>query len=295
MPISIRDDVVFIILQKINESSQNDSQNDTKSETEFSPTDFTGLGLTKADLLGHLDYLNQRQYIVAEFSGNAYGNQEDVPDVVNSDEVGFRIANTYGAKDGPLPHLIDFKRATLTPKGQHMLADMENDPPQALEEGPKVPVLTEHTPFLEKVKIKGSLPDIYDARDITEVVFRVMRDVMTTAEADRVQAELHDAVLPTDEKALQMEVADLWKDRNPLVGLLSRIRPPLKGPAPLGIDSKLFLTRIDNEAGVPKTVNAEIVVSAVFSATKDELSQERIQAVAHWLPEGKVRDIWQAA
>ncbi|MGB3312551.1 MAG: DUF2267 domain-containing protein [Nodosilinea sp.] len=291
MPIAIRDDAVFIILEKISDFNQSDQQ----GEMNFSPTDFTGLGLTKSDLLGHLDYLNQRQYIDAEFTGNAYGNQEDVPSVVDSDEVGLRIANTLGAEDGPLPHLITFKRATLTEKGKHMLKDMEEKPPKDLEQGPKVPLISEHTPFLEKVKVKGGLPDIYDARDITETVFRVMRDVMTTAEADRVQAELHDSVLPTDEKALQMEVADLWKDRNPIVGLLSRIRPPLKGPAPIGIDSKLFLTRVDNEAGVPKTVNAEIVIAAVFSATKDELSPERIEAVAQWLPEGKVREIWQAA
>ncbi|MBE9110255.1 DUF2267 domain-containing protein [Nodosilinea sp. LEGE 07298] len=291
MPIAIRDDAVFIILEKINDFNQNDQQ----GEINFSATDFTGLGLTKSDLLGHLDYLNQRQYIDAEFTGNAYGNQEDVPSVVDSDEVGFRVANTFGAEDGPLPHLITFKRATLTEKGKNMLKDMEEKPPKDLDQGPKVPLINEHTPFLEKVKVKGGLPDIYDARDITETVFRVMRDVMTTAEADRVQAELHDSVLPTDEKALQMEVADLWKDRNPIVGLLSRIRPPLKGPAPIGIDSKLFLTRVDNEAGVPKTVNAEIVVSAVFSATKDELSPERIEAVAQWLPEGKVREMWQTA
>ncbi|MGB5973656.1 MAG: DUF2267 domain-containing protein, partial [Nodosilinea sp.] len=179
--------------------------------------------------------------------------------------------------------------------GQNMLKDMEEKPPKALDKGPAVPLVTEQSPFLEKVRVKGSLPDIYDARDITETVFRVMRDVMTTAEADRVEEELHDDVLPTDEKALQMEVADLWKDRNPIVRFLSRIRPPMKGPAPLGIDSTLFLTRVDNEAGVPKTVNAEIVVAAVFSATKEELSPERIEAVGQWLPEGKVREIWESA
>jgi uncharacterized protein (DUF2267 family) len=291
MPIAIRDDAVYILLKKIADFNQQGGQGDI----EFSPTDFTGLGLTESDLLGHLDYLNQRQYIEAQFSGNAYGNQEDVPSAVNPKEFDLRVANTFGANDGPLPHLIDFKRATLTEKGQSMLADMEANPPEDLDQGPKVPLLNEHTPFLEKVKIKGGLPDIYDARDLTETVFRVMRDVMSTAEADRVEAELHDEVLPTEEKALQMEVADLWKDRNPIVGLLSRIRPPLKAPAPLGIDSTLFLTRVDNEGGVPKTVNAEIVVSAVFSATKDELSPERIEAVAAWLPEGKVREIWQAA
>lgn len=291
MPITIRDDAVYIILRKIDQANQNGQS----GELNFVQTDFTGLGLTISDLLGHLDYLNQKQYINAEFSGNAYANQSDVPSVVNPEEVNFRVANTLGAEDGPLPHLITIERASLTQKGQQMLQDMEKNPPKDMKEGERVPMLDQHAPFLEKVKVKGGLSDIYDARDITEVVFRVMRDVMTTAEADRVQAELHDVAIPTDEKALQMEVADLWKDTNPIVGLLSRIRPPLKGPAPLGIDSKLFLTRVDNEASVPKTVNAEHVVRAVFSATKDELSQERIQAIAEWLPEGTVREIWQTA
>jgi len=30
-------------------------------------------------LLGHLDYLNQKQYIKAEFTGNAYANQKMFP------------------------------------------------------------------------------------------------------------------------------------------------------------------------------------------------------------------------
>jgi len=34
--------------------------------------------------LGHLDYLNQTQYIKAEFTGNAYANQEDVPSAVEA-------------------------------------------------------------------------------------------------------------------------------------------------------------------------------------------------------------------
>jgi uncharacterized protein (DUF2267 family) len=282
---------MFILLNKIDQASQ-DSQ---PAEVNFSSTDFTGLELTRADLLGHLDYLNQKGYIEAEFSGNAYARQEDVPDLVNPDPIDMRIANTLGAKDGPLPHLITFQRATLTEKGQQILREMQQNPPADLDQGKKVPLPNQHTPFLEKVKTKGSLPDLYDARDITNVVFRVMRDVMTTDEADRVQAELHESALPTKEKALQMEVAELWQDTNPIVRLLSRIRPPMQGAAPLGIDSKLFLTRVDNEASVPRTTNAEQVVNAVFSATKDELSQERIQTVAAWLPEGTVREIWQSA
>jgi uncharacterized protein (DUF2267 family) len=291
MPIPVRDDAVYIILKKIHEVNQS-SESD---HVNFSGTDFAGMGMEKSDLLGHLDYLNQKQYIDADFSGNAYANQEDVPDAINPKEVNFRVANTLGAKDGPLPHLITFQGAKLTEKGEKMLAEMEANPPQDLQKGPKVPILDKHMDFLKKVMVKGNLSDIYDARDITEVVFRVMRDVMTTEEADRVESELQETALDTEEKALQMEVADLWRDTNPIVGLLSRIRPPLKAEPPFGIDSKLFLTRVDNEGSVPPTSNAEIVTGAVFSATKDELTQARIQEVANWLPEGKVRALWEAA
>jgi uncharacterized protein (DUF2267 family) len=291
MPIPVRDDAVYIILKKIHEANQNSESN----RVNFSGSDFAGMGMEKSDLLGHLDYLNQKHYIDADFSGNAYANQEDVPDLINPDEVNFRVANTLGAKDGPLPHLIEFQGATLTKKGEQMLADMEANPPQDLKRGPKVPILDQHTDFLKKVMVKGNLSDIYDARDVTEVVFRVMRDVMTTQEADRIESELHDTALHTDEKALQMDVADLWRDTNPIVGLLSRFRPPLKAQPPFGIDSQLFLTRVDNEGSVPPTTNAEIVTGAVFSATKAELSQERIQEITQWLPEGKVRALWEAA
>jgi uncharacterized protein (DUF2267 family) len=52
--------------------------------------------------------------------------------------------------------------------------------------------------------VEGSLADPYDARDLTEVVFRVMRDLMTTEVSDRVAGELHKETLSTDEKALQL-------------------------------------------------------------------------------------------
>ncbi|HEY9877860.1 MAG TPA: DUF2267 domain-containing protein [Leptolyngbyaceae cyanobacterium] len=291
MPIPIRDDVVYIILKKVQECDRGPGPD----AVNFTAADFAGIQLTPVDFLGHLDYLNQKQYIHAEFSGNAYGNQEDVPDAVKSKEVDFRIANTYGAADGPLPHLIKFKKAELTEKGEKMLQDMEANPPQSMQSGPQVPLPDEHMPFLEKVMVKGNISDPYDARDIAEVVFRVMRDVMTTKEADQIEAELHTEVLDTEDKALQMEVAELWHDTNPIVSFLSRVRPPLRGPGWTGITSGLFLTRVDNEASVPPTSNAETVVSAVFSATKDELSEDRIEEIAGWLPDGTVRDLWQKA
>ncbi|MBW4642117.1 MAG: DUF2267 domain-containing protein [Goleter apudmare HA4340-LM2] len=155
-------------------------------------------------------------------------------------------------------------------------------------------IADEHRSFLEKVLVRGGFADLYDARDFSEVVFRVMRDLMTTEASDRVEAELHTEAMTTNEKALQLEVADLWKDTNPIVGFLSRIRKPLRGPAPIGIDSNLFLTRIANEAGIPGTIKVEQALKAVFSATKAELSPERVQEIADWLPD-RVRELWEQA
>lgn len=283
MPIPIREDVVYIILKKIQET---DGQG--KHPVDFTAADFAGRQLSQSDLLGHLDYLNQKQYINADFSGNAYANQEDVPSVINSDEVDYRVANTYGAPDGPLPHLIAFQQAALTEKGTKMLEKMDNNPPPALREGPVVPIATKDMPFLEKVMYKGNLSDIFDARDITEVVFRTMRDMMTTEAADRVESELHKTAEPTEDKALQNEIADLWNDTNPLVSFLSRIRPPLI------IKSDTFLFRISQEASLEQGLDPETVVKAVFSATKDELSEERVKEIAGFLPD-KIRELWENA
>ncbi|WP_373528786.1 DUF2267 domain-containing protein [Nostoc sp.] len=161
-------------------------------------------------------------------------------------------------------------------------------------EDTRAAIADEHGSFLEKVMVKAGFADPYDARDFTEVVFRVMRDLMTTEASDRVESELHTEAMSTDEKALQFEVSDLWKDTNPLVGFLSRIRKPLTGPAPLGIDSNLFLRRVANEGGLPGTIEVEQAIKAVFSATKEELSQERIQEIAGWLPD-RIRQLWEQA
>ncbi|WP_013322640.1 DUF2267 domain-containing protein [Gloeothece verrucosa] len=170
----------------------------------------------------------------------------------------------------------------------------EIDPTEVEDSRAVIP--EEHHGFLDKVMRQGGFADPYDARDISELVFRIMRDVMTTEAADRVEGELHEEAFETDEKALQMEVADLWKDSNPLVRFLSRIRPPLRqGPGHWKINSDNFLFRVANEGGLSPSQNREQVVKAVFSATKDELSEERIQEIAGWLPEGAVRELWEQA
>lgn len=284
MTIALRDDVMYILLNKIHQHDERGIHS-----VDFQPTDFTGRNLTIADFLGHLDYLNQKHYINAEFSGNAYAKQEDVPDLINEEAINFRIANTFGAPDAPLPHLIKFKKAELTEKGKRMLDRMKQNPPQALQEGASIPVIDTYTPFLEKVALRAELPDIFDARDLTTIVYRTMRDLMTTKVSKAVASELEvDTKEYAENKRLQQEVADLWRDDNPLVAWLSDIRPPLK------FDADTFILRVEKEGGVPRGTNGEKVINAVFSATKEELPHSRIEEVAEFLP-GKIKDMWQAA
>ncbi|MGB7088355.1 MAG: DUF2267 domain-containing protein [Phormidesmis sp.] len=129
--------------------------------------------------------------------------------------------------------------------------------------------------FLEKVMQKSDLPDIYDARDITIVVFRALRDLMTTEAADRTGAAFDDE-----------KIAKLWRDDNPIAATLSKLRPPLN------VDTKTFLRRIGQEAGLPKNVTAESVVIAVFSTVRDELSPERTQEISSFLPDG-LKVMWE--
>ena len=285
MPIGLKDDIMYILLKKIHEGDGSG-----KHSVDFKATDFAGRNLSPSDFMGHLDYLNQKQYIDADFSGNAYANQEDVPDFIDGgEEVDFRVANTFAAADGPLPHLIKFKRAELTPKGEAMLERMEKDPPQALEKGASSPIIDKYTPFLEEVALKAELPDIFDARDLTNVVYRTMRDLMTTEAAEAVETELHDEIEEgAKNKRLQDEIADLWKDDNPIVSWLSKVRPPLK------FDADTFIFRVEKEGGLPRGTTGEKVINAVFTATKEELSEDVIKQVSEFLP-GKIKDMWESA
>lgn len=141
-------------------------------------------------------------------------------------------------------------------------------------------------PFLEKVMSRAGLPDIFDARDLTVVVYRTLRDMLPTEKADRVRAELRERASGSDNPALGGEVAQLWQDTNPLVAWLSRIRGPLT------INRDSFLFRIENEGGLPKYVHPVVLVRAVFSATREELTPTTAAEVAQYLPED-LRELWE--
>ncbi len=263
MTITIRKDVAYTILKKINDSGQE------IHKVHFNDSDFTGLNIKEADFLGHLDYLNQNHFINAEFTGNAYAEPEHL------------------AAEILHPEPIKFKAAEITDKGHRLLEKLETESSK-INNQKAVPIAAKDMPFLEKVMLKGGLEDIFDARDVSEVVFRTMRDMMTNEAVEHVTQELHEPAEITTDKSLQNEIADLWKDTNPIVAFLSRVRPPLV------IKSDTFLFRIKQESSLQSSLNIEDVVKAVFSATKDELSQERIQEVAQFLPD-KIRQLWEEA
>jgi uncharacterized protein (DUF2267 family) len=190
--------------------------------------------------------------------------------------------------DANSPDLIILEQAMLTDKGRQPLKTMESRSPADGYGRPGVPIATENVGCLEKVMLFRNLNDIFDTRDLTVGVYRVMRDVMTTEAADRVGAQLQTEAQPTADRTLNMEVADLWKDPNLFVGLISRIRQPLI------VKDERFLFRIAQEGSRPEFTDAERVVKAVFAATKEQLSGERIAEISQWLP-GQVKQLWNQA
>lgn len=149
--------------------------------------------------------------------------------------------------------------------------------------------------FLQKVMAKANVYSLREARSLVEIVFRTMRDLMTNEVSDDVSSELHTPISSVNLPAAKGEVSDLWNDSNPIVRFLSKVRPPLS------FSDKAFLFRISAEGGLPQTtetspdiVSPETVVLAVFGATKDELSENKISEIADYMP-GKVRLLWEMA
>ncbi len=260
MTIELKEDIAYILLKKMGDRPESDRP----LPLNLSATDFVGRDTNHSEILAHLDYLNQKGYINADFDGDAYAN----------------------SGPNPLPDNVELEAVELTPSGRDLLKKMSETPPENLNVGPSTEIATKDMDFLKKVMLKGHIDNLYDARDFTEVVFRTMRDLMTTEATGHVASELHTEATHTEKKAAQEEVADLWEDSNPIVRFLSNIRPTLK------FDDDTFLYRVEKEGGLPKTTGPNTVVKAVFSATKDELSSERIAEIAGFMP-GKIRTLWE--
>lgn len=144
---------------------------------------------------------------------------------------------------------------------------------------------TNQKTFLEKVMSQTGLQTTNETQVATKVVFRILRDLMPTEEIDKVEQELK-----TEAPKADMEIADLWNDPNVMVAFFSRVSPLRQ----LSIDRDTFMLRLKQEGALPETAEPESVTRAVFSATKEELPQERITEVANLLPEG-IRQLWEQA
>lgn len=151
------------------------------------------------------------------------------------------------------------------------------------------------TPFLHKVKLKGHFEDISEAKEAVQIVFRSMRDLMTQEAIKRVESELHTPAitaeerdLPNNDQATAQDVAELWRDTDPIESVYSQMRQPQH------FDDQHFFYRISQEVKQTDGVEPETVIKAIFSATKDELSADRVEEVESFLP-GKIQEIWKQA
>ncbi|MEL6496814.1 MAG: DUF2267 domain-containing protein [Cyanobacteria bacterium J06623_7] len=71
---------------------------------------------------------------------------------------------------------------------------MNSNPPEALKTVASTPIVDKYTPFLEEIALKAELTDIFDARDLTNLVYRTMRNLMPNETSAAVAAELHDEI-----------------------------------------------------------------------------------------------------
>jgi uncharacterized protein (DUF2267 family) len=152
----------------------------------------------------------------------------------------------------------------------------------------------DHTSFLEKVKDRANLDNLYDAKEITEVVYRTMRDLMDRDTIEDVASEVDKPASNSLKKQLNDQISDLWQDSNPLVRWLSHLRPAFNQDGPLGIDDDRFIKRIELEGALPANVKPLKAIDAVFAATKADLPIDIQSRVAECLP-GMIRMVWQNA
>ncbi|MBV8883558.1 MAG: DUF2267 domain-containing protein [Chroococcidiopsidaceae cyanobacterium CP_BM_RX_35] len=139
--------------------------------------------------------------------------------------------------------------------------------------------------FLKKVVERSGLETENQAQRATNVVFRLLRDMMSNQETNRVEEDLRKRASEAEQDAV-----NLWQDPNVMVAFFSRISPIQK----LNISPGTFMLRLKEEGVLPEGVSPELVTQAVFSATKEILSPERSHEVAQALP-AEIRQLWEQA
>jgi uncharacterized protein (DUF2267 family) len=152
------------------------------------------------------------------------------------------------------------------------------------------------TPFIDKVTQIGHFQNRAIAEETVEAIFRSMRETMTLEAIKRVEEELKNKTavpadevdIPATDKAVEKDLAELWKDPDPVASKMSQDNPPQQ------VDSDQFLYHIDHQVNLPPGVTPESAVKAVFSLTKPELSDDRIQEIATYLPD-KIQKMWMDA
>ena len=138
--------------------------------------------------------------------------------------------------------------------------------------------------FLDKVIANSNLETVNEAQTATKVVFRILRDLLPREEVDKLADELRGEEAPKAD----MEIKDLFKDTNPMVSFFSYISPIQQ----LNISKDTFMLRLNQEGAIRHDTDAEEVTKAVFSATKDEISQSQIENVANCISDDELRSIW---
>ena len=144
---------------------------------------------------------------------------------------------------------------------------------------------TQQKSFIDKVLERSNLQTANEAERATNIVFRILRDMMLNKTSDQIEQDLKEKASESEQDAI-----NLWQDPNVMVAFFSRISPAQN----LHIKPGVFMLRLQQEGTLPDGVSPENVAAAVFSATKEILPAERNQQIAAILP-GEIRQIWEQA
>jgi uncharacterized protein (DUF2267 family) len=118
-----------------------------------------------------------------------------------------------------------------------------------------------------RVSIEADLDSLAEARQVTGVVLRALRDRLSPEEAEQASAQL-----PT-------ELKELWH---------AGPEPPRR---PVRMHRRDFYDRVKAEAGLANVRKAELATDAVFAALKEQISDGECDDILAQLPKDMKR-VW---